>query len=51
MNCRCTLKIFYEDFTAINLQPLDLPNCGTFCELDKFKTLHEKYLPDDSMSC
>lgn len=37
--------IYYHDFKNYAARLLDIPNCGEFCPVDKFKELYGKFIP------
>ncbi|XP_031337572.1 venom acid phosphatase Acph-1-like isoform X2 [Photinus pyralis] len=39
------VKILYEDYSKEKPRYLSLPSCGTFCPLDKFNNILQKYVP------
>lgn len=44
-------QIFYQNYSSIEPKILNLPNCGTFCPLEKFLSLYQQYIPDDETIC
>lgn len=42
-----TVKIFYRNTTDENLTPLNIPNCGPNCPLNKLFEIYKDVLPED----
>lgn len=45
------VKILYEDYSKEKPRYLSLPYCGTFCPLDKFNNILQRYVPLVEDSC
>lgn len=41
------IQLFYRNTTAEHLTPLDIPNCGTKCSLNRFYDLYSGFLVSD----
>lgn len=40
------VEIYYKNTTVENLQPLNIPNCGTSCPLESLYDLYKAVIPD-----
>jgi prostatic aicd phosphatase len=49
INNEYVVKIFYENYTADEPQLLKLPACEIFCEMSKFISLMEEYMPSEDL--
>lgn len=47
MNNVHTIKIFYKNSTEEILSPLNIPNCGSVCPLNKMFEIYKDILPDN----
>lgn len=39
------IQLFYKNSTNENLVPLNIPNCGQKCSLEKFRRIYEEIIP------
>lgn len=43
------VQIFFKNSTATKIPPLEIPKCGTKCEVEKFFKLYDHILPRKSI--
>lgn len=44
------VQVTYRKTVSENAKPLEIPNCGTMCPLDKFYDLYKDILPEEDES-